>query len=95
LVLAFFGDAVADFEACVVCRGMVGNGYAFYVSQRRRIILEFRKETLQVFAFSLNFDFDILGGVAHPAFQAVFGSQLVNERPEANSLNYAASANPG
>jgi len=92
LILSFFGDAVANFKACVFCRKVIGNGDAFYVSKRRRVILELGQEVLQVFIFTLDFYFDVLGGVANPAFQIVFASYLVNERPEANSLDYATSA---
>ena len=74
LILTFFGDAVTDFEAGVACGGMVGNGDFFYMSQRRCVIFKLGQEKLQVFAFPLDFDFDILGGIAHPAFQVVFGS---------------------
>jgi len=74
LILSFFGDAVADFKACVFCRRVIGNGDAFYVSQRRRVVLKLGQEALNVFIFTLDFDFDIFGGVAHPAFQIVFAS---------------------
>jgi hypothetical protein len=52
-------------------------------------LLEVSQEVSQTAGFAFHFEGDITGSIAYPAPQSAFLSQLIDEGPEAHTLNHS------
>ena len=92
MIAPLLGHAVADLEGRVAGRRDVSNFDAFDTRQRWGFLFQVAHERRQRGCWAFDLDLHPAGVVEHPAGQAMFVRQTVDEGPEADPLHYAAHA---
>jgi hypothetical protein len=86
------GVAFADFEAVVAREIEPGRFQAVNGTARGLFGFQSQQEFLQVRLRAFDFDDDALGRIVDPTLESEFGSQAINERSEADTLDGAADS---
>ena len=80
-----------DLEGTVAAGRHKSRGQSVNMGQRRRFSAQSPDEHIQNRAFPVHFYIHTGGGIAHPAFETQARRQVIDKRPEANTLNDAVN----